>query len=108
MSIIRGLLFTYDIDNTDDLERETFIASKNVNYDFWRVLSQVHAFLMLPAEPLMTTKTIFCVQNYKGLNAATDQTRNPQITPIPNPLMNGAEMKFREDGTPFTLFPIKE
>ena len=61
MSIIRGLLLTYDIDNTDDLERETFIASKNVNYDFWRVLSQVPAFLMLPAEPLMTTKTISCV-----------------------------------------------
>ncbi|MEA9991166.1 RHS repeat-associated core domain-containing protein, partial [Pseudomonas sp. RTS1] len=25
-----------------------------------------------------------------------------------NPSMNGAEMKFRKDGTPFTLFPIKE
>jgi len=31
MSIIRGLLFTYDIENTDDLERERLIASKNVN-----------------------------------------------------------------------------
>ncbi|MBV4481727.1 RHS repeat domain-containing protein, partial [Pseudomonas khavaziana] len=28
--------------------------------------------------------------------------------PLFNPSMNGAEMKFREDGTPFTLFPIKE
>ncbi|MCF5195727.1 type IV secretion protein Rhs, partial [Pseudomonas sp. PA-6-1H] len=28
--------------------------------------------------------------------------------PTFNPSMNGAEMKFREDGTPFTLFPIKE
>jgi len=28
MSIIRGLLFTYDIENTDDLERERLIASK--------------------------------------------------------------------------------
>jgi hypothetical protein len=31
MSIIRGLLFTYDIENTDDLERECLIASKNIN-----------------------------------------------------------------------------
>lgn len=31
MSIIRGLLFTYDIENTDDLKREAFIASKDVN-----------------------------------------------------------------------------
>lgn len=31
MAIIRGLLFTYDIENTDDLERERFISSKNVN-----------------------------------------------------------------------------
>ncbi len=31
MSIIRGLLFTYDIENTDDLKREELIASINVN-----------------------------------------------------------------------------
>ncbi|MCF5669190.1 MULTISPECIES: hypothetical protein [Pseudomonas fluorescens group] len=31
MSIIRGLLFTYDIENTDNLERERLIASKNIN-----------------------------------------------------------------------------
>lgn len=31
MSIIRGLLFTYDIENTDDIERERLISSKNVN-----------------------------------------------------------------------------
>ncbi|WP_242462611.1 hypothetical protein [Pseudomonas sp. OST1909] len=31
MSIIRGLLFTYDIENTDDLEREARIASADVN-----------------------------------------------------------------------------
>lgn len=31
MSIIRGLLFTYDIENTDDLERERLIASKDIN-----------------------------------------------------------------------------
>ncbi|KTC18455.1 hypothetical protein AO391_13385 [Pseudomonas marginalis ICMP 9505] len=31
ISITRGLLFTYDIENTDDLERERLIASKNIN-----------------------------------------------------------------------------
>lgn len=31
MSIIRGLLFTYDIENTDDLQREKLIASKDIN-----------------------------------------------------------------------------
>ncbi|MBL1310278.1 MULTISPECIES: hypothetical protein [Pseudomonas] len=31
MSIIRGLLFTYDIENTDDLKRENLISSKNIN-----------------------------------------------------------------------------
>ncbi len=31
MSIIRGLLFTYDIENTDDLERESFTSSKDIN-----------------------------------------------------------------------------
>nr|WP_124400989.1 hypothetical protein [Pseudomonas synxantha] len=33
MSIIRGLLFTYDIENTDDLEREKIISSRNINND---------------------------------------------------------------------------
>lgn len=31
LSIIRGLLFTYNIENTKDLEREEIIVSKNVN-----------------------------------------------------------------------------
>ncbi|MBD8235523.1 hypothetical protein SOM46_09890 [Pseudomonas fluorescens] len=31
LEIIRGLLFTYDIENTDDLEREALISSKNIN-----------------------------------------------------------------------------
>jgi len=32
LSIVRSLLFTYCIENTYDLERETIIASKNVNH----------------------------------------------------------------------------
>ncbi|MBN2978171.1 hypothetical protein [Pseudomonas lactucae] len=31
MEIIRGPLFTYDIENIDNLEREKFISSKNIN-----------------------------------------------------------------------------
>ena len=34
--------------------------------------------------------------------------RRDENNPLFDPSMNGAEMKFREDGTPFTLFPIKE
>lgn len=33
LSIIRSLLFTYDIENAKDIERETLIISKNVNDD---------------------------------------------------------------------------
>jgi hypothetical protein len=33
LSIIRSLLFTYDIENTEDIERESLIVSKNVNDD---------------------------------------------------------------------------
>jgi len=31
LSILRSLLFTYNIENLDDHERENFITSKNVN-----------------------------------------------------------------------------
>lgn len=31
LSILRSLLFTYDIENTKDVEREEIIVSKNVN-----------------------------------------------------------------------------
>ncbi|VVN46240.1 hypothetical protein PS664_05853 [Pseudomonas fluorescens] len=33
LSILRSLLFTYNIENLDDSEREIFIASKNINND---------------------------------------------------------------------------
>ncbi|WP_338490461.1 hypothetical protein VRB78_08915 [Pseudomonas trivialis] len=31
LSILRSLLFTYSIENYDDIERESFITSKNIN-----------------------------------------------------------------------------
>lgn len=40
----------------------------------------------------------------RGYRPNKKDKNNPSF----NPSMNGAEMKFREDGTPFTLFPIKE
>ncbi|XVJ50465.1 RHS repeat domain-containing protein, partial (plasmid) [Pseudomonas sp. UBT] len=40
----------------------------------------------------------------RGYRPNKKDANNPTF----NPSMNGAEMKFREDGTPFTLFPIKE
>ncbi|WP_372240833.1 RHS repeat-associated core domain-containing protein [Pseudomonas sp. R5-89-07] len=40
----------------------------------------------------------------RGYRPNKKDPKNPTF----NPSMNGAEMKFREDGTPFTLFPTKE
>ncbi|MEO8488446.1 RHS repeat-associated core domain-containing protein [Pseudomonas sp.] len=40
----------------------------------------------------------------RGYRPNNNDSNHPKF----NPSMNGAEMKFREDGTPFTLFPIKE
>lgn len=40
----------------------------------------------------------------RGYRPNKHDVNNPSF----NPSMNGAEMKFREDGTPFTLFPVKE
>nr|WP_314570122.1 hypothetical protein [uncultured Pseudomonas sp.] len=54
MSIIRGLLFTYDIENTDDLQREKLIASKDINNE--RELIELFDELTKP-EFLAYTKT---------------------------------------------------
>lgn len=53
MSIIRGLLFTYDIENTDDLERERFISSKNINNE--KELTELFDKLTKPEFLLYTT-----------------------------------------------------
>ncbi|MDF3203155.1 hypothetical protein P3C29_31170 [Pseudomonas sp. 1912-s] len=46
LQITRNLLFTYCIENADDIEREEFIASKNVNDD--RELSELFDKLTKP------------------------------------------------------------
>lgn len=46
LSILRSLLFTYSIENYDDLERERFIVSKNINDD--KELSELFEKLTKP------------------------------------------------------------
>ncbi|WP_150295271.1 RHS repeat-associated core domain-containing protein [Pseudomonas extremaustralis] len=46
--------------------------------------------------------------NLPGAGSGYRPNKKAPDNPIFNPSMNGAEMKFREDGTPFTLFPTKE
>ncbi|QZP34907.1 hypothetical protein [Pseudomonas sp. DR48] len=46
LSILRGLLFLFDIDNVDDVEREEIIASKNVNDE--AELAELFDMLMRP------------------------------------------------------------
>ncbi|MGE1153189.1 hypothetical protein [Pseudomonas kitaguniensis] len=46
LSILRSLLFTYNIENYNDLERESFIVSKNINDD--KELSELFEKLTKP------------------------------------------------------------
>lgn len=46
ISILRGLLFLFDIDNVDDVEREQIIVSKNVNDEVG--LAELFDMLMRP------------------------------------------------------------
>ena len=46
LAILRGLLFLFDIDNIDDVEREEMIASKNVNDE--AELAELFDMLMRP------------------------------------------------------------
>lgn len=46
LSILRGLLFLFDIDNIDDVEREEIIVSKNVNDEV--ELAELFDMLMRP------------------------------------------------------------
>lgn len=46
LSILRSLLFTYNIENYDDPERESFIVSKNINNN--RELSELFDELTKP------------------------------------------------------------
>jgi hypothetical protein len=46
LSILRGLLFLFDIDNVDDVEREEIIVSKNVNNE--AELAELFDMLMRP------------------------------------------------------------
>lgn len=82
MSIIRGLLFTYDIENTDDLEREILIASKDINND--KELSELFDELTKP-EFLAYTKAeqdwfINSVEHYLAINDNFDDVFKTMTT----------------------------
>lgn len=62
---IRSLLFVFDIENTYDAERETIIASKNVNNE--RELTEMFDILMEPEFLAYTSKerdSLICTIEY--------------------------------------------
>ncbi|OIN53489.1 hypothetical protein [Pseudomonas costantinii] len=90
LSIIRGLLFTYDIENTDDLERETFIASKNINDE--KELSELFDELTKP-DFLSYTKTeqewfIDSIEYYLSINDNFDAAFETMATYFSTPINN--------------------
>lgn len=90
MSIIRGLLFTYDIENTDDLEREILIASKDINND--KELSELFDELTKP-EFLSYTKNeqewfIDSIDHYLSINDSFDTVFKTMATYFSTPVNN--------------------
>ncbi|MGR2708710.1 hypothetical protein [Pseudomonas sp. AU10] len=93
MSIIRGLLFTYDIENTDDLEREKIIASKDINDE--RELSELFDELTKP-EFLLYTKIeqewfIDSIDHYLSINDSFDAVFKTMTTYFSTPVNNQRE-----------------
>ncbi|WP_395608014.1 hypothetical protein [Pseudomonas sp. B22129] len=90
MSIIRGLLFTYDIENTDDIERERLISSKNVNDE--KELSELFDKLTKP-EFLSYTKTeqewfINSIEHYLSTSDNFDEVFKTMATYFSTPINN--------------------
>lgn len=90
LSIIQGLLFTYNIENTDDLERETFIASKDVNND--EELAELFDELTKP-EFLSFTKPeqdwfILSIEYYLSNNDSFDDVFKSMATYFSEPIID--------------------
>ena len=88
MSIIRGLLFTYDIENTDDLERESLICSKDINNE--KDLNELLDELTKP-EFLSYTKSeqewfIDSIEHYLSINDSFDAVFKTMTTYFPKPV----------------------
>ncbi|MGR3890603.1 hypothetical protein [Pseudomonas sp. 1152_12] len=88
MSIVRGLLFTYDIENTDDLEREKLIASKDINDE--KELSELFDELTKP-EFLSYTKIeqewfIGSIDHYLSINDSFDAVFKTMATYFSTPV----------------------
>ncbi len=90
MSIIRGLLFTYDIENTDDLEREELIASKDINKEI--ELTELFDELTKP-EFLAYTKTeqewfITSIAHFLATNDSFDAVFKTMATYFSTPVID--------------------
>ncbi|MFB3306010.1 hypothetical protein [Pseudomonas sp. AMR01] len=90
ISIIRGLLFTYDIENTDDVEREALISSINVNNE--KELSELFDKLTQP-EFLSYTKAeqewfIDSIEYYLSVNDNFDAVFKTMATYFSTPINN--------------------
>lgn len=88
MSIIRGLLFTYDIENTDDLDREKLIASKDINNE--KELSELFDELTKP-EFLSYTNIeqdwfIDSIDHYLSINDSFDSVFKTMATYFSTPV----------------------
>ena len=96
MSIIRGLLFTYDIENTDDLERESLISSKDINNE--KELTELLDELTKP-EFLSYTKSeqewfIGSVEYYLSINDNFDAVFKTMATYFSEPVID--QQKFMQ------------
>ncbi|MDO4238393.1 RHS repeat domain-containing protein, partial [Pseudomonas sp.] len=106
------------IDGTDPITGRTPINRKGVpssQFNSWK--------FQLQAWTKATSRTERGLPRYTGVDDNRNDivrlelpgagrgyrpNRRDPSNPTFNPSMNAVEMKFREDGTPFTLFPIKE
>ncbi|KAA0943147.1 RHS repeat-associated core domain-containing protein, partial [Pseudomonas sp. ANT_H14] len=105
------------IDGTDPITGYTPPKSKgNPSSQFTSWKMQLNAWIEA------TTRTDRGMTRYTGLDDKKNHivrieqpgagrgyrpNKNDKQNPVFNNSMNGAEMKFRQDGTPFTLFPIE-
>ncbi|WP_448652061.1 hypothetical protein ACSHWC_00115 [Pseudomonas fluorescens] len=90
MEIIYGLLFTYNIENTDNLERETLISSKNANKE--KELIEIFDALTKP-DFLSYTKPeqewfIFSIEHYLSKNDSFDAIFKTMTTYFSAPIIN--------------------
>ncbi len=94
MSIIRGLLFTYDIENTDDIEREKFITSKNINNE--KELTELFDQLTKPDFQNFTRAEqewfIDSITHFLAINDSFDSIFKTMATYFSTPIIHKTEL----------------